>query len=95
MQKHDLITVLQSIGMRTTIDLPEPLLRVARHLARHTGRSFSATVADLMQRGLEASAGGPAGLPAAPAVHPQTGLPLSRSRRPVTADDVAALEDDR
>ncbi len=81
--------------MRTTVDLPEPLLRVARHLARHSGRSFSATVADLMQRGLEATAAGTAGLAAAPAVHPQTGLPLSRSRRAVTADDVAAPESDR
>lgn len=83
--------------MRTTVDLPEPLLRVTRHLAQHTGRSFSATVADLMQRGLEATPG-TAAADAAPAAlprHPQTGLPLSRSRRLVTPEDVAALEDER
>lgn len=84
--------------MRTTVDLPEPLLAVARHLARHTGRSFSATVADLMQRGLESGAGPM--LEAAPPqaatgmrLHPVTGLPLTRSRRVVTPEDVAALED--
>lgn len=84
--------------MRTTVDLPEPLLAVARHLARHSGRSFSATVADLMQRGLEAGIGQaheavPPATATAPRLHPATGLPLTRSRRVVTPEDVAALED--
>lgn len=83
--------------MRTTVDLPEPLLEVARHLARHSGRGFSATVADLMQRGLEAGAGAaPSAAPGAvpvPSLHPATGLPLARSRRVVTPEDIAALED--
>lgn len=83
--------------MRTTIDLPEPLLQVARHLARHSGRSVSATVAALMQRGLEAGASldvsAGSTTPAPVPFHPATGLPLCRSRRVVTAEDVSALED--
>lgn len=81
--------------MRTTIDLPEPLLQVARHLARHSGRSVSATVAALMQRGLEAGAcvevSAGSTTPTAVPLHPVTGLPLCRSRRVVRAEDVAAL----
>jgi predicted nucleic acid-binding protein len=40
--------------MRTTIDLPETLHSVALGLARHTGRTLSQAVADLMQKGLDA-----------------------------------------
>jgi hypothetical protein len=37
--------------MRTTVDIPEPLHRIAVSLAQHTGRSFSQTVVALMERG--------------------------------------------
>jgi hypothetical protein len=78
--------------MRTTIDLPESLHSIALGLARHTGRSLSQAVADLMQQGLDARRG-QATLTGF-AVHPKTGLPLVQSRQAVTAQDVAALEDD-
>ena len=78
--------------MRTTIDLPGDLHRIATGLARHTGRSLSQVVAELMQRGLVDSAA--ESEPTPYSIHPQTGLPVVRSPRPVTDDDVKALEDE-
>lgn len=77
--------------MRTTIDLPENLHRIAIGLARHTGRSLSEAVTDLMQRGLDAGLSPAGGKPFE--VHAATGLPVARSKRPITADDVKAVED--
>lgn len=84
--------------MRTTIDLPDDLHQVVSSVAAHTRRSMNQTVADLIRRGLAVSVpdGGPA---AAQASQPfrisgRTGLPVMRSPRPVTAEDVRALEDE-
>ena len=77
--------------MRTTIDIPDNLHRIAMGLARHTGRSLSQAVTELIQRGLEprpASAGA-----AAFSLHAGTGLPVARSVRAITADDVRSVED--
>lgn len=79
--------------MRTTVDLPEDLHRIALGLSRDMGRSFSQTVAFLMRRGLSA----PERVgEAAPAylTDPATGLPQVRSHRPVTSEDVRSLEDE-
>ena len=80
--------------MRTTIDLPEDLHRIATSLAHHTGRSLGQTVAELMRRGLAADVGRVADVQAAYVVHPHTGLPVVASRQPVTDDDVKALDDE-
>ena len=81
--------------MRTTIELPDRLHRIAMGLAHHTGRSLSQTVTDLMERGLEQP---PAEPPARGsrgfARHAATGLPVVRSARQISADDVKALEDE-
>jgi hypothetical protein len=78
--------------MRTTVDLPDNLHRIALGLAHHTGRSLSQAIAELMQRGLEAR---PAGERAAmQSVDARTGLPTVRSSRPITGDDVKAIEDE-
>ncbi|NOT86623.1 MAG: antitoxin [Lysobacter sp.] len=82
--------------MRTTIDLPEDLHRIATSLARHTGRSLGQTVAELMRRGL-ATPEQPDRIGEAAVVyrlHPLTGLPVVASRQPVTGDDVEALDDE-
>lgn len=81
--------------MRTTIDLPDDLHHAVTSIAAHTRRSMNQTVAELIRRALA---------PAAPAesaaagdsvrVDPLTGLPLIRSPKPVTAEDVRALEDE-
>jgi hypothetical protein len=79
--------------MRTTIDLPEDLHRIATSLAHHTGRSLGQTVAELMRRGLAADTRHVADAPASYVVHPDTGLPVVASRQPVTEDDIRALDD--
>ena len=79
--------------MRTTIDLPESLHSIASGLARHTGRTLSQAVADLMQRGLAARSDQTAVVTDFK-VHPMTGLPMVQSRQAITAQDVAALDDE-
>lgn len=75
--------------VRTTIDLPADLHRVALSLARDSGRSLSETVADLMRRALRLSSDG------ADFVSPVTGLPVVRlGGGPITSDDVRQLEDE-
>ena len=80
--------------MRTTVDLPADLHNIALGLSRDTGRSLSQTVVWLMQRGLAAANN--VAEPHAPpyVIEAATGLPLVRSARPVTSEDVRALEDD-
>ena len=75
--------------MRTTIDLPDDLHRLAMSIARDTARSLSETVADLMRRGLGQGAKG--GVSRSEV----TGLPIVRLGRTITTDDVRALEDEQ
>lgn len=94
MQKH------HDASMRTTLDIPDDLHRIATSLARHNGRSLGQVVAELMRRGLETTAagasGGRVGEPAAAyAISPVTGLPVVLgASRPITDEDVKALEDE-
>lgn len=74
--------------MRTTIDLPDDLHRLAVSIARDTSRSLSETVADLMRRAL--GQGGSAEISRSE----KTGLPLMHLGRVVTTEDVRSLEDD-
>lgn len=78
--------------MRTTIDLPEDLHRIAQSLARHNGRSLSQTVAELLRRGLDSRVAEPERPPYR--IDTLTGLPVVSSPRPVTDEDVKALEDE-
>ena len=79
--------------MRTTVDLPQDLHRVLQALATSSRKSFSQTAVELLQRGLQVGAG--ASVPAAlgPARSAVTGLPLVAMPRPVTPEDVRALDD--
>lgn len=74
--------------MRTTVDLPDELHRQVRAIARDTHRSFSDTVADLMQRGLSPA------IPAAVSPSPKTGLPVITLGTVVSTEDVRALDDE-
>ena len=80
--------------MRTTIDLPEDLHRIAAAIAHDSGMSLSRTVTELVRRGLAAPAGVAEAAPAPYQVDPRTHLPVVRSRRTVTSEDVRALEDE-
>lgn len=75
--------------MRTTIDLPEDLHRAARQIARDRHQSFSRTVSDLLRSALE---GGHRRL--AVEMDDETGLPLVRLGRRITAEDVASAQDE-
>lgn len=81
--------------MKTTIDLPADLHHAVSSIASHTKKSMNQTVADLIRRGL-AHPASPTDAQAGPSfrVNPASGLPLMRSARPVTAEDVRALEDE-
>lgn len=74
--------------MRTTIDLPEDLHRVAMSLARDQHTTLSEAVALLLRRGIEGSGEVTLDPPNA------LGLRLLRVGRPVTSEDVRSLEDD-
>ncbi|HTF10856.1 MAG TPA: hypothetical protein VK659_22045 [Asanoa sp.] len=73
--------------MRTTLDLPDDLHRLALSIARDTHRTLSETVADLMRRGLGQ------GEPQQVSSSARTGLPVIRLGGAITSDDVRALED--
>lgn len=75
--------------MRTTIDLPDDLHRIAMSLARDTGQTFSQAVAALLRRALERSGQVECYADA------QTGFPVMRlGGAPITIDDVRALDDE-
>ncbi len=74
--------------MRTTVDLPDDLHRQVQAIARDTNRSLSATVADLMRRGLGLDQAG--GLSRSS----RTGLPMISLGTAITTEDVRALDDD-
>ena len=78
--------------MRTTLDLPEDLHRIVTSLAMHRRSTLSQTAAELMRRGLDL----PTRDSTAPAVlkHAITGLPVLRSTRAITPEDVKALDDE-
>ncbi len=74
--------------VRTTIDLPDDLHRITTSIAKDTSRSLSETVADLLRRAL--------GSEPEPEInrHPVTGFPTMRLGRPITTEDVRAIEDE-
>jgi hypothetical protein len=74
--------------MRTTIDLPEDLHRMAKAVARDQGRTFSETVVVLLRRALGE------GMSVETTMDELTGLPTIRVGRIVTSDDARTLEDD-
>jgi plasmid stability protein len=81
--------------MRTTIDLPDDLHQAVTSIAAHSRRSMNQAVADLIRRGLTPRSGPiDAGANASIRLDGLTGLPTIRSPRPVTAEDVKALEDE-
>jgi len=72
--------------VRTTIDLPDDIHRLARQLAHDHNRSMSEVIADLIQLGLRSPA-------AAPSLNAR-GMPVVSVGRSVTAEDVRSLDDD-
>ncbi len=81
--------------MRTTVNLPADLHNAVASIAAHSRKSMNQTVADLIRRAL-AQPATPVSAAASALVRVDkvTGLPTVRSPRPVSAEDVKALEDD-
>ncbi|MCL1922646.1 MAG: hypothetical protein FWG15_02040 [Propionibacteriaceae bacterium] len=74
--------------MRTTIDLPPDLHQQALTIARDNHQTLSATVSQLMRKGLGESS-------RVKIVYDEkTGQPLLSVGRPITDEDVRSLEDD-
>lgn len=75
--------------MRTTIDLPDDLVEIARSLARREKKTLGQSVAELMRRGISPPP------PPRISVSPRTGLPvITLGGPPITDDDVRTLEDE-
>ena len=72
--------------MRTTIDLPEDLHRIAMSLSRDKNFTLSQSVAFLIRRALDTRTIG--------TVKMVDGLPTIEIGRPISSDDVRSLEDD-
>lgn len=78
--------------MRTTIDIPEREHALLTNLAHAQRTSLSKLVIELVHRGLRHSEVAEA--PANYEIDSETGLGVFRSGRPITIDDVKALEDE-
>ena len=75
--------------MRTTVDLPPAVHRRALDIAKRTGRSLSAVVAELVVRGL-----GQLDQPVVIGTDERSGFPVITIGRPVTSEQVAATLDE-
>ena len=76
------------LPMRTTIDLPEDLHRIAKAVAHDCHQTLSEAVATIMRRGIDQET------PATFEVDPRTGFLVMHGGPIVTSEDVRALEDD-
>jgi hypothetical protein len=74
--------------MRTTLDLPEDLHRLAAAIAHDSGSSLSDTVARLLRAALAAP--GPVRI----STSTRTGLQVASIGHVVTSQDVRSLDDD-
>jgi hypothetical protein len=80
--------------VRTTIDLPADLHQAVTSIAAHRRQTLNQTVEELIRRGLaHAPIAAYATARSGVGVHKRTGLPTIRSPRPMTEDDVRALDE--
>ncbi|MGH8115841.1 MAG: hypothetical protein ACREP0_04050 [Rhodanobacteraceae bacterium] len=77
--------------MRTTIDIPDRQHTLFMSLAREQHTSLGKLLVELAERGLKA---GVAEGHVDYEIDPETGLAVFRSGRPITLEDVKALEDE-
>ena len=73
--------------MRTTLDIPDEAYFLAREIARDQNRSLGRVVGDLILKSAKSA-------PGSTIVMSDYGFPTFRCSRPVTTEDVKALEDD-
>jgi hypothetical protein len=80
--------------MRTTIDIPEREHTLFTSLARAQHTSLSKLLIELARRGLKAPVDAVAEEKQAHRIDPETGFRIFHSKRPVTIEDVKAIEDE-
>lgn len=85
-QHHGLL--MYHWGMRTTINLPEDLHRIASAIARDRAETLSQTLAELVRRALSSERS------AEISISQKTGLPVVSLGTPITGEDVRTLEDE-
>jgi hypothetical protein len=85
MQAHD-------AKMRTTMDIPKDLHRLLTSLANHNRSSLSRIATELIRRGLVMPV--TESRDPTPVVDRKTGLPVLQTSRPITPENVKALDDD-
>lgn len=78
--------------MRTTINLPDDLHQLAVALSRDLRQSLSATVEQLVRRGLDVRHGSAEGTQAG--IQLLDGFPVLGGGRPTTTEDVRGLDDE-
>lgn len=83
----------RAIDVRTTISISERDHALFTSLARAQRTTLGKLLVELARSGLKASSGIAEAVPTY-TTDPQTGLGVFRSGRPVTIDDVKALEDE-
>jgi hypothetical protein len=77
--------------VRTTLDIPNEAYYIAKAIARDRNRSLGRVVGDLILQ----SAKGPVGVSTGPSIQMSDyGFPTFRCSRPVTTEDVKALDDE-
>ena len=74
--------------MRTTVDLPDQLHRLATTIARDSGTTLSETISRLLSGALEVPG------PVKVSTSTVTGLRVVTTGTPVTSEDVRSLDDD-
>ena len=80
-------------NMRTTINIDAKLHAIVRSIAANNQQSLSDTIEALVKRGLYAETS--AEKKGIVERDPDTGLPLIRSNRPITSDDIRSLDDEQ
>ncbi len=76
--------------MRTIVDLPQEIHAIATAIARDQGRSLSAVISDLVQKGLAKSAERSSEVPPGTI---RAGFPILHLPRTITSDDVLRAGD--
>lgn len=87
-----LLWLLRASTVKTTIDLPDTLLRQARQRALHEGRPFKDLVAEFIRQGLSQVGAKPATRPGSPLELAADGLPVFR-RDSAVAPQIPSLQE--
>jgi hypothetical protein len=81
------VRLCDCVVMRTTLDISDEAFYIAKAIARDQNRSLGRVVGDLILQSLKEAKGASIGMS-------DYGFPTFRCTRPVTSEDVRALDDE-